>query len=340
MTTAATQTQVSSPTPEQVAADELRKQFAPRETVQAPAETGGVETPAQSEGQTGQTTAVQLPAEAPKVALSEGQLRAAKHLGYTDEEIAALTPQEVRLVERSSARVRRVEGQYGRMKQQMDSALKTVTEPKTGKAGTAQLETEDGRETGVAPSKAVQIPRMTPDDSPDDFYAKVNAIAEWAERSDATIAEVRKKLAGLEESFQESAAEPLEAAMDDFFSKLDSDIFPEFGRGRTRDLDPDSPESEERGRFIDAAAAITDMYEKIGRDDVPLETVCDEALQKLTGERYGKFKQKSAAKTAAGSITSGTARPTGTQGRADTRTPEQRAADELAKYMRTGATSR
>jgi hypothetical protein len=83
--------------------------------------------------------------------------------------------------------------------------------------------------------------------------------------------------------------------VEDFFDTLDREVYDQFGKGATNDLDPDSPEAEIRRRTVTTAKTLMDLHEEEG-ETATIARCMDEALRIVAKDQYEKAAKASSTK--------------------------------------------
>lgn len=215
--------------------------------------------------------------------LTARQIRAAKELGYSDEEIDELDPEIYgKVLDQTAARIGRKMSELGKLQQTLkgkkpaQDALEDDPEadadPDSALKGWQDDEIDEDSPDVL---KDVAFDDLTPYDDPENI-GKLNR----------TIKIVQKLWAAYTEGRQEKQT----AQRDEFFASIESD-FPEFGKGKMADLDDDSPEAKARNDLWEEAKAIQIGYKATGRNLSDREAL-EYALDHIGRDTLDKAAQK------------------------------------------------
>lgn len=244
--------------------------------------------------------------------VTDGQYNAAKHLGYTEAEIATMDPQLAGRVEQESKRLR----QHGSELGQRETALKgrakeletlaqakvSATAPATAagtEAGTASKPT-DGDNFDALSKRLGDFSPLSPDDVDDEklLAKRYNDLLDVTRQVHGQIAAVRhdvttanKAVATIQAGNQDVAEQEMARETQEFIGKVDHDIFSTFGRGETSALHEGSPELAARTRLTERANALREIHRQDG-ERVSTAQCLDEALMQLWPEQYKEAAQQ------------------------------------------------
>lgn len=217
-----------------------------------------------------QETSTEEPAKESK--LSDKQLQAAKHLRYTDDEIADMTPLEVKKLEQASRRLRQKESKLGRMEQELKARQKA--EPLIPDKSDAEDDEDDtffDDEPAKSSSARQNSSELSVSDDPEKWVNKVNAMA--------------KTIADLKGQVESSQNQDATTKADQFFDELDQSVFDQFGKGKTSSFDSDSYEAESRQKVIGRATKLQAMASDDG-ETISFADALDTALSMVAKDQY------------------------------------------------------
>jgi len=264
--------------------------------------------------------------------LSEQHTQAAKHLGYSDDEIADLTPEVAEGLLHGSQRVRKKESELGRRQQELEAAASGKETPagKSAEEGiVADAPTESDLDFGEEASADGEL---------DPIVGTVNTTRKAVMDVDRRLREYEGRLRSAE-TRQEDAAqavvnEKVKVEVDEYFAGLDKEKWPQFGEGSFDSLGKDTAEKVARQAVMDRATAIMGGYE-----EADIEMSVADCLDQATYSLYKAELQKAAAKPAEDAKkrvkATGVARPTGSRRPpAEPESDEVRAARAIAEKAR------
>jgi len=259
----------------------------------------------------------------PPEPLAEKYVQAAKHLGYTDEEIGAMSPDQAETIFEASVRKRRLEASRGRDQKPPKGGKKTEGaagdgEPDKGSPPPA----EPADDTG-APSDDDALPEfgLSEDDMLDE--AKVLEALKGLHK---LTHEQARELKRLQRKLSSSGVETADGEAERFFQEADPD---RFGEGPTDRLRTTSPERKARESVRRKADVLREHYEQEGQPKTYRE-----CLEEAAGRANRHGQPAAAADADADDDTrQALARPTGGRKKigGDTVTDEIRAAETLAR---------
>lgn len=220
-----------------------------------------------------QESPAEEPAKEPE--LSSKQIQAAKHLGYTDDEIADMTPTEARKAERVSRRLRQKESQVGRMEQELKDQQKAISstpeysEPEDDED--QDFDFDDDDDAGTSGSDRHDSSELSASDDVQTMVRKINQMGK-------TITDLRDQL-------DSSSKRDATIEADQFFDGLDQSIFDQFGKGKISSFDADSYEAESRRQVLSRAEKLQAMASDDG-DTISLAEALDTALSMVAKDQY------------------------------------------------------
>jgi len=242
--------------------------------------------------------------------LTDNQYNAARHLGYTVEEIASMPPGLAQRVEKESARLRKISTELGQHKAGLGDRLTKLEAMIANKDGKSSAATRTGTDAGEASKPtdgdnfdalSKQLGEFTPL-SPDDVLdettmtTKFNGLFDFTRQIMGQLANVRQEVTMTKTQRQHAAEQEMTRATQDFIGGLDHDIFTTFGRGDTAALPQDSPELTARTALLDRAKALRQVHQQAGEDTSMVQCL-DEALLQLSPEKYKQAARKPAQET-------------------------------------------
>ncbi len=224
-----------------------------------PAKEAKTDAEPEGKGEEVKTAVVTEPVTAEKSTLTDKQKAAAKHLGIEDDELAAMTPAELRRMERESARTRRMEQQYGQLQQELKAT--TAGKPKADGAD------DEGAGDEIAASESEEPDDWEPISADEDVDTMVG-------RLNKRLANLHARLGKYEEAESQRTTQQQERTANKFFDGLDGRAYPQYGKGVVH---PDSPEQAARTECRKRAEIEKQWHIQHG-DDFTDEQCLSEAL--------------------------------------------------------------
>jgi len=225
----------------------------------------------------------QTPAEGEqKTTLTIKQMRAAKHLGFSQADIDAMMPEVAKALEGASSKLRSKERELGRLEQKLQRQLDTSAPAGEGD-DSDESATDDGEaeKGGDRPPASGEFQEMSPDDSAEEIAAKYNALLKHTQR-------LQERVDGLEDASDESADEEVAAEVEKFFKALDTKTYSQFGEG---DVEKGTPEHAARQKLISKAEKIMALHEADG-EDATVAQCLEDALALVAKDEFKKAAQK------------------------------------------------
>ena len=222
------------------------------------------------------------PSEAGGFTPTADQVRAAKHVGYSDESISALGESDFRTIELASKTISRKETAWGREKQEIVSSTAKGGDKPPDKP--VRESVSDDPLTGLEP--------MSDEDSFEDIARKYNTLLD---RFGGYVKAVDERLGGMAEYSERSIQQETAREVDTFFSgmaKDDAQSVELFGKGAMSALHPDSPERELRRKVARYAGVLMEQHESDG-EETPLSQCLAEALR-IVAPQYQAAPKKGA----------------------------------------------
>lgn len=221
------------------------------------------------------------PDDAGKFAPSPQQTEAAKHLGFTDDEISHMTPESAQVAEKASLAIRQQGSKLGRLEQQL---LKQQAAGDADAAGKPAA-TDDGSQDGASRTSIADLQEASPDDSFEEIVEKMNAMR-------GALQDMGTKLSKSETQYQESVNNEVATDVDAFFGKLDGKIYGQFGAGPMSAVSNGTDQYKARQELLQEAKTIHQVHEDAGRD-VPTAKCLEMALAIVAHAQYTEAIQQS-----------------------------------------------
>lgn len=250
------------------------------------------------------------------------QTRMAKQLGYTSEEIAELTEEDIEPLERAARKHSQRMSEIGRTQAEAKKAAEAAAA--AGDKGASRPGTEDD---------FVEADLLTVDD--EGAYPALGKLNTMK----AEIADIAEQLGEMREKEQKREDAETDNVVEKFWSELDAKVHTEFGEGPTTGLIEGSPERELRAKLIEKAGEIRAGHASTNDGEMDLGESLEQALliigseaikraAKQAGEKEAARKRRTKQRSAGP-----TQRPTTQTGY---RTPEEAAVAEIKEHQSRG----
>ena len=225
-------------------------------------------------------------------ALTDKQVQAAKHLGYAEKEIAELTPEDAARLQKESARLHKVESKMGRQDQRLSDLLESVEKLTAALNNKGQV-VIDGKPAvaGAVGDALAELKELSPDADYDEIVDSYNTLVRAVREERTSRIADKKALDEVQSERQEAVNKRVAKETDEFFEKLDAEVFDEYGAGPMAALDEDSEELDARRNLINKAKRIMGIHAEDG-EDVSVAQCLDEALSIVSPEKFKKAVQK------------------------------------------------
>jgi hypothetical protein len=274
----------------------------------APAQAAQTQTVASETQTTGeQAAAAEKPAtDASEAAptLTQKQINAAKHLGFSDAEIAEISPQEIKLIERLSKTYRKLESKAGSLAEQLKQTQATQTTP---------TDKKPAEDAAARPAESSPEPEaITETDDWETIVRKSEAVRQRSLDMEKQLKAIQDQLGNVTAQIDEPRIRQQMAQADEVFNSLDQEIYDQFGQGKTLEMEPDDPECVARFDVIELAKELQDFNSRKGKTTDFGECV-ENALAIANKEQFTKSAQKSVISEVNKRARGGVARPSGTQ---------------------------
>lgn len=239
------------------------------------------------------------PDDAGKFTPSPQQTEAAKHLGFTDDEIRGMSPESAQVAEKASLAIRQQGSRLGRLEQ----LLKQQAAGDADAAGKPAA-TDDGSQDGVSRSTSfADLEEANPDDDFEVIVEKMNAMR-------GALQDMGAKLSKSETQYQESVNHEVATDVDAFFGKLDGKIYGQFGVGPMSAVSKGTDQYKARQELLQSAKSVHQSHEDAGRD-VPAAECLETALAIVARTQYTEAIQQSVRDEFKQRDAGGVARPSG-----------------------------
>jgi len=264
--------------------------------------------------------------------LSARQRDAARHFGLDDDDVAALGPRSIEVLDRLA----KVRSDIGRRYSQIGRAEHNARVARGADGEEAGLPDDGGAvETGAAADPGGPTPleaRFDPDvDGP--AADRLNRLVETVNGLVRTLGPVSQGVAELRQRQQRDNQRKAEAMAEAFFREASAD-HPHLGRGATSLLDADSPEARIRGALLEKASEIREGRRIAGGEDMDLHQSLREALAIVSPDSIRSAERRRISQGLRHRSRSIISRPTQRHTGRAFASDEDRAADEIATRAR------
>jgi len=182
--------------------------------------------------------------------LTQRQREMAKQMGYSDEEVTQLGDKAVEFLDKSARNYDRTFTEQGEKSRELDEAIAAAKAGKVetgGKTG----ETGDGEQGETPTRRSTGKPGDFKGFVDEDGYLDTEKVAAWGVDVHQYVSSLEERVTKHEDMLATVLQQRETDQWDTFFDGLDPALYPQYGKGRTEELEEGSPERVARDKLED-----------------------------------------------------------------------------------------